>query len=67
MKGMRAPGTGIPGLIMLGTLRNFRGWKAFCAVHGKGPAVVINWKSGEFTAWIFSSEKTDVKKVLGLN
>jgi hypothetical protein len=64
MKGMRAPGTGIPGIIMLGTLRNFRGWKAFCAIYRHKPAVIITWRSGEFTDWIFTANIDQLRKEL---
>ena len=37
---MRAPGTGWPGVIAVGTRRGSFG-KDFAAVHGKGPAVVV--------------------------
>lgn len=57
MRGMRAPGTGIPYVIMLGTLRNFRGWKAFCAIYKRKPALVITWKSGPFNQWIVTAPK----------
>lgn len=59
MRGVRAPGTGIPFLIMLGTLRNFRGWRAFCAVYKKRPAVIINFKSGKFNSWIITTEDAE--------
>ena len=57
MAGLRAPGTGVPYLIMLGTLRNFRGWKAFCAIYKRKPAVIINFKSGPYSSWIVTTDK----------
>ena len=60
MRGIRAPGTGFPYLIMLGTLRNFRGLKVFCAIYKRKPAVIINFKSGPFNSWIFTAEKSEV-------
>ncbi len=51
MIGVRAPGTGIPWLIMLGTLRG-RGFKDFAAVYGKGSATVYEFKGQEFRRWI---------------
>ena len=59
MRGVRAPGTGFPYLIMLGTLRNFRGWRAFCAIYKKRPAVIINFKSGKFNSWIVTTEDAE--------
>jgi hypothetical protein len=40
LRGIRAPGTGIPGVIAVGTRRGSFG-KDFVVVHGKDPAVVI--------------------------
>ena len=40
LRGIRAPGTGLPGVIAVGTRRGDFG-KDFAAVHGKGPAVVV--------------------------
>jgi len=60
MRGMRAPGTGVPYLIMLGTLRNLRGWKAFCAIYKRKPAIVISWKSGPFNQWIVTAPKEEL-------
>lgn len=40
LRGIRAPGTGLPGVIMLGTTR-YRGGKDFNAVYGHKPGVVI--------------------------
>ena len=41
VRGIRAPGTGFPGLISLGTYRRGGGVKDFVAVHGRQPVVVI--------------------------
>lgn len=57
MAGIRAPGTGVPYLIMLGTLRNFRGWKAFCAIYKRKPALIINFKSGPYNTWIVTTDR----------
>jgi len=40
LRGIRAPGTGLPNVIAVGTRRGNFG-KDFAAVHGKGPAVVV--------------------------
>lgn len=53
LRGFRAPGTGVPFLIMLGTMRTMR-WKAFCAIYKRRPGVVIDFKSGPFDQWIFT-------------
>ena len=58
MRGMRAPGTGIPYRIALGTWR-YRGGKNFMAVYGKRTAYVITFNMGEFRQWIFTPENAD--------
>lgn len=58
MKGIRAPGTGIPWVIILGTLR-YKGGKDFAAVYGRGPAKVYEFKSGPFKRWIVSTRTKD--------
>lgn len=55
LKGVRAPGTGIPFLVMLGTMRYLKG-KDFVAIYRKKPAAIVTFKRGEFTRWIFQIE-----------
>jgi hypothetical protein len=45
LRGIRAPGTGIPGVIALGT-RRFDGGKDFAAVRGGRPAVRVDLGDG---------------------
>jgi hypothetical protein len=47
LRGMRAPGTGWPGLISLCTRRG-EGFRDFAAVYRKRPAVVIELRDAEF-------------------
>jgi hypothetical protein len=47
LRGMRAPGTGLPHVIAVGTRRGGFG-KDFAAVHGKGPAVVVELEGCDF-------------------
>jgi hypothetical protein len=54
MTGYRAPGTGIPWVIMLGTLRN-KGGKDFCAVYGRGSATVYEFEGQPFRRWIVTN------------
>jgi len=53
LRGFRAPGTGIPGVLMVGTTRS-KGLKDFCVVRGRGPAVVVELSSGEFARLVVS-------------
>jgi len=47
LRGIRAPGTGVPHVIAVGTRRGGFG-KDFAAVHGKGPAVVVDLENTEY-------------------
>jgi hypothetical protein len=55
--GIRAPGTGLPGVIMLGTTRH-DGVKDFCVVHRHGPGLVVELRDHEF-ARILMTLRTD--------
>ena len=52
LKGVRAPGTGIPFLVMLGTMR-YRGGKDLCAIYKRRPNAIVTLKRGPFKRWIF--------------
>ena len=52
LKGVRAPGTGIPFVVMLGTMRYLTG-KDLVAIYRRNPAAVVALKSGPFKRWIF--------------
>ena len=47
LRGIRAPGTGFPGVIMLGTTR-YQGKKDFNAVYGHKPGFVVTLEGCEF-------------------
>ena len=53
LRGIRAPGTALPYVVLLGTLRG-RGYKDFVAMKGRGVGAVITFKSGPFERWIFT-------------
>ena len=65
LRGVRAPGTAFPYVVLLGTLRG-RGYKDFVAMVGRGEGVVITLKSGPFARWIFTLEqpKSDISALL---
>jgi hypothetical protein len=46
LRGIRAPGTGIPGVAAYGVRRVTGGAPDFAAVHGRGPAVRIDLAPG---------------------
>ncbi len=55
LRGLRAPGTGVPDVIAVGTRRGSFG-KDFAAVHGTGPAVVVELGGAEFGRLVVTSD-----------
>ncbi len=53
LRGIRSPGTALPYVVLLGTLRG-RGYKDFVAMKGRGEGVVLTLKSEPFARWIFT-------------
>lgn len=51
LRGLRAPGTGIPYVIMLGTMRHRKG-KDFCVIYKKNPMILIEFKNEKFARWV---------------
>ncbi len=51
LRGIRAPGTGFPYLIMLGTMRHRRG-KDFCVVYKRNPVLVLEFKNEKWARWV---------------
>jgi len=54
LRGIRAPGTGIPGVVALGTWRT-RDGKEFAAVYRGGPAVVVELEGAPYRRLIVSA------------
>jgi hypothetical protein len=55
LRGIRAPGTGWPNVIAVGTRRGNFG-KDFAAVHGKGPAVVVELEGAEYGRLVVTAD-----------
>jgi hypothetical protein len=53
LRGVRAPGTGIPYKVLLGTMRG-RSYRDFTALKGRGAGVEICLNEGPFERWIFT-------------
>ena len=53
LRGFRAPGTAIPYVILLGTMRFKRG-KDFCALYKRTPAMIYEIADAPFRRWIVS-------------
>ena len=54
LRGIRAPGTGIPGVIAVGTRRGSFG-KDFAVVHGKGRGVVVELVDQDFSRIVITT------------
>ena len=53
LRGVRAPGTAIPYVILLGTMR-IKGGKDFCAIYNRTPAVIYEFANAPFKRWVVS-------------
>lgn len=58
LRGIRAPGTGIPNVIAVGTRRGGFG-KDFAIVHGKGPALVVELQGAAFQRLVVTVDDAD--------
>ncbi len=58
IRGVRAPGTGLPWVMALGTWRYLRG-KNFVAVYRKRPCYIITFNAGEFKQWVVTPGNTE--------
>src|ERR1700684_3090998 len=54
LRGIRAPGTGIPGVIAVGTRRGSFG-KDFAVVHGRAMAVVVDLDGASYSRLIVTT------------
>ena len=58
LRGLRASGTGIPNVIAVGTRRGGFG-KDFAAVHGTGPAVVVELEGVEYGRLVATTDDAE--------
>jgi hypothetical protein len=58
LRGIRAPGTGIPGVIAVGTRRGSFG-KDFAVVHGKERAIVVELDGADYSRIILTTPDAD--------
>lgn len=59
LRGVRAPGTGFPYVIMLGTMRYVRG-KDFCVIYRKNKVLILEFKEEAFKRWIIPSNTANL-------
>ena len=53
IKGIRAPGTAIPFVVLLGTMR-YRGGKDFTAIYKKSPVTIYEFENTSYNRWIIT-------------
>ena len=53
LQGVRAPGTSIPFVVLIGVMRRLK-TKDFCVIKRKKPGVIINFASGPFQRWVYT-------------
>lgn len=51
LRGIRAPGTGFPFVIMLGTMWHRKG-RDFCVVYRRKPVLLLEFKDESFKRWV---------------
>jgi hypothetical protein len=57
LQGFRAPGTGIPFVVMMGVMRRLK-TKDFVVIKRRKPAVSITFSGGPFQRWIYTLDGT---------
>ena len=61
--GLRLPGTGIPGSVMIGTWHgkdaDGREYKDFAVVHRSGPGVVVHASGAEYDRVLIESDEAE--------
>ena len=62
LRGVRAPGTGVPGVLMLGTTR-YNGKRDFCSVHRHDPGLVVELRNQEFARILVSLSHDEATKL----
>jgi uncharacterized protein len=58
LRGLRAPGTGVPRVIAVGTRRG-GGIKDFVVVRGQGPGLVVDLDGAEFDRFVVTEEHAE--------
>ncbi|CAB4572211.1 unannotated protein [freshwater metagenome] len=66
LRGIRAPGTGFPFVIMLGTLRHRFG-KDFSVVYRRRPVLLLEFENESFARWIIPAAEENIKLLSSLN
>jgi hypothetical protein len=66
LRGIRAPGTGFPYVMMLGTMWHRKG-RDFCVVYKKRPVLILEFKNEKFKRWVIPATDQNVEIADGLS
>ena len=66
LRGIRAPGTGFPYVIMLGTMWHRKG-RDFCVVYKKRPVLILEFKNEKFKRWVIPATDQNAQIAEGLS
>ncbi len=66
LRGIRAPGTGFPYVIMLGTMWHRKG-RDFCVIYKKRPVLILEFKNEKFKRWVIPATDQNVEIADGLS
>ncbi len=58
LRGIRAPGTGFPFVIMLGTMWHRKG-RDFCVVYRRKPVLLLEFKDESFKRWVIPDNEAN--------
>ena len=62
LRGIRAPGTGFPYVIMLGTMRHRKG-KDFCVVYKRNPVLILEFENEGYKRWVIPATQSNLQKL----
>jgi hypothetical protein len=60
LRGIRAPGTGFPYVIMLGTLWHRKG-RDFCVVYKRRPVLILEFENEKYKRWVIPATEANEK------
>lgn len=60
LRGIRAPGTGFPYVIMLGTMRHRKG-KDFCVIYKRNPVFILEFEGEKYKRWVIPATQENLK------
>jgi hypothetical protein len=59
LRGIRAPGTGFPYIIMLGTMWHRKG-RDFCVVYKRRPVLVLEFENEKYKRWVIPATEENI-------